>query len=124
MQTSIASRNASLNAQNALLNGGTVEIRTGAEGSIDSAPSGTVLATLSINATAFGASSNGSATANSITATTAAATGTAGHYVAKDSSNNPVRSGNVGGAMTLNSTTFGVGDDVSITGWTSLQPGS
>ena len=49
MQLAIAGRNASIDAVNTLLNGGTLEIRTGAPAAIDGAPTGTVLATLTIN---------------------------------------------------------------------------
>ena len=124
MQLAIAGRNASVDAVNALLNGGTVEIRTGAAAAVDSAPTGTVLATLSINATAFGAASSGSATANAIAAVTASAAGTAGHYVAKDSGGNVERNGTAGTSgtdMILNNTSFTVGDDVEITSWTYAQ---
>ena len=124
MQLAIAGRNASVDAVNTLLNGGTVEIRTGAAAAVDSAPTGTVLATLSINATAFGAASSGSATANVIAAVTASATGTAGHYVAKDSGGNVERNGTAGTSgtdMILNNTSFTVGDDVEITSWTYGQ---
>jgi len=121
MQLAIAGRNASIDAVNTLLNGGTLEIRTGAAASIDGAPSGSLLATLSINATAFAVASAGSATANAIVDVTATGAGTAGHYVAKDSGGNPERNGAVGVEMILNNTTFGIGDDVSITGWTYAQ---
>ena len=124
MQLAITGRNASIDAVNALLNGGTIEIRTGAPAAVDSAPTGTVLATLNINATAFSAASAGSATYNAIVDVTASAAGTAGHYVAKDSGGNVERNGTAGtsGAdMILNNTTFGIGDDVSITGWTYSQ---
>jgi hypothetical protein len=121
MQLSITGRNASIDAVNTLLNGGTLEIRTGSPAAIDGAPTGTVLATLSINATAFGAASAGSATFNAIVDVTATAAGTAGHYVAKDSGGNAERNGTVGVEMILNNTTFGIGDDVSVTGWTYAQ---
>ena len=121
MELAIAGRNASIDAVNALLNGGTLEIRTGAAGAIDSAPTGSVLATLTINATAFSAASAGSATFNSIADVTATGAGTAGHYVAKDSGGNAERNGTVGVEMILNNTTFGIGDDVSVTGWTYAQ---
>lgn len=120
-QLAIAGRNASIDAVNTLLNGGTVEIRTGAAAAIDSAPTGSVLATLTINATAFAAASAGSASFNSISDVTASGAGTAGHYVAKDSGGNAERNGAVGVEMILNNTTFGIGDDVSITGWTYAQ---
>ena len=124
MQLSIAGRNASLDAVNTLLNGGTLEIRTGAAAAIDSAPTGTVLATLTINATAFSSASTGSSTANAIVDVTASSAGTAGHYVAKNSSGNAVRNGTAGTSgtdMILNSTTFGVGDNVSVTSWAYAQ---
>ena len=124
MELAIAGRNASIDAVNTLLNGGTLEIRTGAAAAIDVAPTGTVLATLTINATAFGAASAGSATYNAIADVTATAAGTAGHYVAKDSGGNPERNGTAGLSSTdmiLNNVTFGIGDDVSVTGWTYAQ---
>jgi hypothetical protein len=124
MQLAIAGRNASIDAVNTLLNGGTLEIRTGAAAAIDSAPTGTVLATLNINATAFANASSGSAAANVIADVTATAAGTAGHYVAKNSVGNPERNGTAGTSgtdMILNTTTFGVGDDVSVTSWTYAQ---
>jgi len=121
MQLAIAGRNASIDAVNTLLNGGTLEIRTGAPAAIDGAPTGTVLATLTINATAFSAASAGSATYNAIADVTATSAGVAGHYVAKDSGGNSERNGTVGVEMTLNNTTFGIGDDVSVTGWTFSQ---
>lgn len=124
MQLAIAGRNASVDAVNTLLNGGTLEIRTGTPGAVDSAPTGTVLATLSINATAFASAVNGTAVANSISDVTASAAGTAGHYVAKDSSGNVERNGTAGTSgtdMILNNTTFGVGDTVSVVSWTYGQ---
>ncbi|GAG31501.1 unnamed protein product, partial [marine sediment metagenome] len=102
MQLALQGRNASIDAVNTLLNGGTLEIRTGTPAAIDGTPTGTVLATLSINATAFGSASAGSATFNAIVDVTATAAGTAGHYVAKDSSGNAERNGTVGVEMTLN----------------------
>lgn len=124
MQLAIAGRNASIDAVNTLLNGGTIEIRTGAAAAIDSAPTGAVLATLTINATAFSAASAGSASFNAIVDVTATAAGTAAHYVAKDSGGNAERNGTAGTGgtdMILNNTTFGIGDDVSITSWTYAQ---
>ena len=121
MQLAIAGRNASIDAVNTLLNGRTLEIRTGAPAAIDGAPSGSVLATLTINATAFAAAAAGSASFNAIVDVTATGAGTAGHYVAKDSGGNAERNGTVGVEMILNNTTFGIGDDVSVTGWTYAQ---
>ena len=124
MQLAIAGRNASIDAVNTLLNGGTIEIRTGSAGAIDSAPTGSVLATLVIQGTAFSAAVNGSSAVTPITAVTASGAGTAGHYVAKDSGGNPERNGSAGTSgtdMIINSTTFGVGDDVTINTWTYAQ---
>ena len=124
MQLAIAGRNASVDAVNTLLDNGTLEIRTGAPAAVDSAPTGTVLATLSINATAFSAAAAGSATANVIADVTATAAGTAGHYVAKNSGGNVERNGTAGTSSTdmiLNNTTFGIGDDVSVVSWTFSQ---
>lgn len=124
MQLAIAGRNASVDAVNTLLDNGTLEIRTGAPSAVDSAPTGTVLATLSINATAFSAAAAGSATANAIADVTAAAAGIAGHYVAKNSGGNVERNGTAGTSgtdMILNNTTFGIGDDVSVVSWTFSQ---
>jgi hypothetical protein len=121
-QLAIAGRNVSVDAVNAQLNGGTVEIRTGtAAAAIDSTPTGTVLATFTVAATAFASASSGSATANAISAVTAGATGTAGHYVAKTSGGAPARNGTVGSELTINNSSITSGDNVSITSWTFSQ---
>lgn len=125
MQIAITGRNAALDASLALLNGGTLEIRTGAPAAVDTAPTGTVLAVLSINATAFAAAASGQATANAIVDVTAVADGDAGHYVAKNSSAAVERNGTAGVSgtdMILNNITFTTGDTVSVTAWTSSQP--
>jgi hypothetical protein len=120
-QLAIAGRNVSVDAVNAQLNGGTVEIRTGTAAAIDSTPTGTVLATFAVAATAFASASSGSATANAISAVTAGATGTAGHYVAKTSGGAPARNGTVGSELTINNSSITSGDNVSITSWTFAQ---
>lgn len=76
-----ATRNAMNDAGVALLNSGTIQIRTGAvPTNVGDAAQGTLLGTLTFNATAFGASSTGVATANAITSDTSADnSGTAGH---------------------------------------------
>lgn len=126
-QVAISGRNASLDAVNALINSGLVEIRTGAAAAVDSAPTGTVLATFTLGATAFTAASAGSSSANLPAAVTASATGTAAHYVVKDSGGNVERNGTAGTSgtdMILNSTAITSGDAVEITSWTFTQPGS
>ena len=120
-QLAIAGRNVSVDAVNAQLNGGTVEIRTGTAAAIDSTPTGTVLATFTVAATAFASASSGSATANAISAVTAGATGTAGHYVAKTSGGAPARNGTVGSELTINNSSITSGDNVSITSWNFSQ---
>lgn len=76
-----ATRNAANDARAALLNSGTIQIRTGTQPTnVSDGPTGTLLGTLTFGATAFGASSNGVATANAITSDTSAdASGTAGY---------------------------------------------
>ena len=125
-QRSIEECNAALDARNTLLNGGSVEIRTGTPGDIDSAPTGTVLVTFTLPVTAFGAAANRISTANSITAVTATNlnAGSVVHYVAKDSSGNVRRNGTAGTAsanMILNTLTWSAGDDVSITSWSNSE---
>lgn len=79
---STAARNAAVNGITALLNSGRVEIRTGTPPTnVGDASSGTLLGTLTLNATAAGASSSGTATFNSITSDTSAdASGDAGYF--------------------------------------------
>lgn len=76
-----ATRSAVADAEGDMLNGGTIQIRTGSQPATpDTAASGTLLGTLTFNATAFGAPSSGVVTAASITSDTSADnSGTAGH---------------------------------------------
>lgn len=76
-----ATRNAVADAEGDLLNGGTIQIRTtGQPTNVDDAAGGTLLGTLTFNATAFGSPSTGVVTAASITSDTSAdASGTAAH---------------------------------------------
>lgn len=93
-----AARSAGMDAVNALLNGGgTIEVRTGAQpAGPDSAATGTLLATLTFSATAFGAASNGVATANSITGDSSAdASGDAGWFRLKASGGAGVIDGSI-----------------------------
>lgn len=121
---SVTQRNAAIDARNALLNSGTVEIRTGAEPAIG-VESGTVLATFTMGASAFNAAVSGSASAILPSDVTASATGTAGHYVAKNSGSTIMRSGTAGTSgtdMILNTASITTGDDVSMTAWTTSEP--
>lgn len=77
-----SARNAAVDAIAALLNSGTIAIRSGSPPTNPGdSNSGTLLATLSFGSTAFGAGSSGTATANSITSdTNADASADAGHF--------------------------------------------
>lgn len=125
-QASIVECNTANDAANALLNGGTIEIKSGAETDIDSGPSGAVLETFVTPATAFGASASRVATMNAVTPITAISNGSAPyHYVAKDSGGNIRRSGTVGTSgtdMIISQATWIIGDTLTITAWTTTQP--
>lgn len=125
-QSSIAECNAALDARDILLNGGSVEIRTGAAADIDVTPTGTVRVTFTLPATAFASASARAASMNAVTAVTAAVAnaGTQVHYVAKTSGGAVSRVGSAGTSgtdMILNTLTWSIGDDVSITNWTTSQ---
>ena len=120
-QASTETRNAALDAVNALLNGGTVEIRTGTPAAVNSTPTGSVLATFTLPSTAFAAASAGSSAANLPADVSATGAGTAGHYVAKTSGGAVRRNGVVGVEMTINSTTIASGDAISMTSFTYAQ---
>ena len=126
-QSSIAECNTSLDARNAKLNTGTVEIRTGAAADIDSAPTGTVLVTFTLPASAFATAASRQASMNAVTPVTAAVAnaGSQVHYVAKESGSAVSRVGSAGTSgtdMIINTLTWSIGDDVSITNWTTSQP--
>lgn len=85
-KVSTAVRNAMANAAVDLIDAGTgagrIEIRTGAPPTnVSDASSGTLLATLTFSATAYGSASSGTAQENSITSDTSAdASGDAGYF--------------------------------------------
>ncbi len=132
----IADTKAMLDTLTALFNtGGTANlyIRSGAQPATTlTADSGTLGATLPMNATAFGAStsatSNGlaTATANAITSdTNAAASITAGHFRIKNGAGTVKAQGNVGTSgtdMILNTTTITAGDTVACTSFKITLP--
>lgn len=128
MEISIAARNAAGTALTDLLNSGSIEIRTGASPGVDSAATGTLLGTLPLSATAFGAWAAGSATANAITQDASAdATGTAGYFRALSSVSAAVIDGTVSGAggggdLELNSTSISAGATIDITSWVINHP--
>ena len=115
VQISTAARNAACDALTALLDvggTGTIEIRTGAQPATPAtADSGTLLATLTFAATAFGAAATGVCTAAAISSVSAGDTGTAGHFRMKNNAGTVVLQGTCG----LNSGTFDLEfDDTSI----------
>ena len=107
---------------------GTLEFRTGAQPATpDTAASGTLLATLTFSATAFGAASTGTATANAITSDTSAdATGTAGYFRILNGTPDPVADGECGtagsGDINFNTLSWTAGDEVQVTSLTVTVP--
>lgn len=125
-QSAITTCNASLDARNTLLNGGKVEIRTGAAADIDVTQTGTILETIILPNPVFPNASARSAIANVISAITAASNALAGtkHYIAYNSSNGVERNGSVGTSgtdMILSADTWNIGDSVSITSWSTAE---
>jgi hypothetical protein len=119
---------AACDAQTALLNSGYLRIYDGTKpATADTSISGqTLLAELRYNATAFGAASNGVATANALTADSSAnATGTATWFRALQSNGTSVvGDGTVGTSgcdLNLNSTSITSGIEVSVTSHTYTQ---
>lgn len=104
------------------LNSGTIEIRSGSQPALDGALTGTVLAILTFGATAFGASSGGTATANAITSGTASATGTAAYFALKESGGSIVMTGTCGSPsgfdLNLSTTAIVSGATVSCSAFT------
>lgn len=110
------------------LNTGKVRIRTGAQPTnVGDADTGTLLATLTLNATAFGAASTGSKTANAVTSdTNAAASGTAGHARLYRSDNTTIHSdctcGQGTGDLSFDNASVVAGGTVAISSLTGSMP--
>jgi len=122
-----SARNAAADGVTALLNSGTIEIRTGsAPSNPGTTASGTLLATLTFAATAFGAASTGVATAGTIAGDASAdASGAAGYFRAKSSGDVAIFDGTVstsGADLNLNSVDIVTGGTVDITSMTYTQP--
>ena len=128
IQTSITARNAELDALAPLANSGYIRIYTGGiPATPETAVSGTLLAELQFNATAFGAAAAGVITANAITQDSSADnTGTAGTYRAlKSDGTTALWDGTVstsGADLNLNSTSINSGVAVSISSLTVTLP--
>jgi len=128
-----AAAKAALDAFTAVLDGGYIEIRTGSQpATADTAASGTLLGTLPLSGTAFGAATTASpsvATANAITSdTTADATGTAGWFRAYTSGSVAVDDGDITtvavgtGDMQLDDTAIVAGGTIAVSSWTVSHP--
>jgi hypothetical protein len=133
MRVSTSSRNTMIDAWTALLNGGSIRIYDGSRPATPetAVSTQTLLATLTFNATAFGAASSASASANAITADTSAdATGTAAWARVLTSGGTAVADLTVtasggGGDIEFNSVAIQAGAQVSITAFTvSMAIGS
>jgi len=130
LSTSITARNAALDAQATLANTGYLRIYTGAKPATpETATSGTLLAELRLNATAFGAAAAGVITANAITADTAANdTGTAGTFriLSSDGTtalfDGTVTASGGGGDLTFSTVSFVAGAQISVTALTITAP--
>lgn len=127
----MAMNNISTAARDAMCDGLVDQVDTGGGTShirIYTAAFATLLAELDFSATAFGASSGGTATANSITAEASAPdTGTAAVCRIVDKNGTTVWEGTVGTAgadINLNTTSITAGDSVTITAMTVTVPAS
>jgi hypothetical protein len=107
---------------------GTIKIYTGTQPATPAtAASGTLLVTITLSATAFGAASGGSASLADPASVNAVATGTAGWARFADGAGAVVFDGHVtatagGGVVELSSTSLTSGAPVDITGGTYSQP--
>jgi len=130
LRTAIVSRNAALDAITPLLNSGFLRVYSGAmPATPETAASGTLLAELVFNATAFGAAAAGVATANAITQDASANnTGVAGYVrLLKSDGTTAIFDGDAtatggGGFAELNSTSISAGAAVQCTAMTITLP--
>ncbi len=128
VRTSIASWNLALNAAFDVLNAGFVEIYSGSQPATPDAGIGgaTLLATCNLSATAFGAASAGTKTANAIANGTAVATATATWFRCyKSDGTTAVLDGTVGTSgtdMIMNDVAITTGGTVPITSMTISMP--
>jgi hypothetical protein len=124
---------AAVNGAGALLNGGTLQIYSGGQPALNGSLTGTLLASLDLDATAFAdaTSSDGTTTAaaNTVTSEDAAATGTAGYFALVDSDTNTQITGTVGVAdsgadLILSSLSIVEGVSVGVTAGSLTLPQS
>jgi hypothetical protein len=132
LRISTTARNAAADAVVDLVDAGaaagTLKIYTGAQpATANTAPSGTLLATVTLVDPAFGNAATGTAAAADPAAVTGAAAGTAGWFRVADSNGNTVFDGAVtatggGGELELATTTISVGVTVDISALTITMP--
>ena len=111
-------RNAAVDAIAALHNSGTLEFQTSADAEV---------ATVTFSATAFGAATGGSATANTITPDSSATGGTTTKFVTKTSASAIIATGTVGTSGTdiiIDNTDVAPGVTVDLTSLTLSVPAS
>lgn len=130
-QFSVAARNAAIDAiETAIGTAATLEIRSGTvPANAAAADSGTVLATISLPADWLTAASNGSKTLlGTWSDTSADAAGTAGHFRIKAAGTchiqGTITATGGGGDMTLDNTSIGTGQQISITAFTLTAGGA
>jgi hypothetical protein len=121
-------QNALLDARTARFNGGTLEMYTGTQPATGgTAPSGTLLVTITLPATAFSAASSGSAAKAGTWSGTAVASGTAGWYRLKNAGGTENEDGAIaasGAEMTLDNYSIVSGGTVTISSFAMTQAAS
>ncbi len=121
-------RTALANAMAGLWNSGTVKIYSGSQpADPQTAPSGTLLATINIPSTAFGAASSGVASKSGTWSATVANSGTAGWFRMTSSDTTEIMDGTVDVAgnspdMVLDSTSLVASGTVTVSTFTITQP--
>lgn len=123
----VATRNEVADREGDMLNGGSIQIRTGAQPTNpDDAAGGTLLGTLGINATAFGSPSTGVVTANAISSDTSADnSGTAGHarlLTSAPAIHSDASCGQGSGDFNFDSTTIVAGGTIACSSMTLTAP--
>lgn len=122
-QVADAAANAGCNAMTALVNGGSIKFYSGGQpANANTAPTGSLLATLPLNPTAFGAASGGVAAMNTTNpvAAVASGTGTCGYAAFCDSGGSVkwmVSVGTVGANINMGTVAFQAGATVQVTAY-------
>lgn len=124
---SIAARNIELDALRVRYNSGKLRIYSGPQPATpETAPSGTLLVELVMNATAFAAATGGSVVANAIATVNATAAGTAGWFrlLESDGASTPWDGacGTSGEQLNFDSLTISLGAPVAISSFTLTDP--